>query len=149
MTLSDSFCVDRHRASFRQLVRNHIDILFANEAELLSLYETDDFDDALAAVKAETRIAAVTRSEKGAVLIEDGHSVAIEAEPVEKIVDTTGAGDLFAAGMLTGLATGRDLETSGRLGAIAAAEIISHIGARPNTNLKVLSQQRGIDLDSA
>jgi sugar/nucleoside kinase (ribokinase family) len=149
LTLSDSFCVDRHRAAFRQLVRNHIDILFANEAELLSLYETDNFDDALAAVKAETRIAAVTRSEKGAVLIEDGQSIAINAEPVEKVVDTTGAGDLFAAGMLTGLATGRDLETSGRLGAIAAAEIISHIGARPNTDLKALAQQRGIDLDAA
>jgi sugar/nucleoside kinase (ribokinase family) len=146
LTLSDSFCVDRHRAAFRQLVRNHIDILFANEAELLSLYETEDFDEALAAVTAETRIAAVTRSEKGAVLIEDGQSVAISAEPVDKVVDTTGAGDLFAAGMLTGLATGRDLETSGRLGAIAAAEIISHIGARPNTDLKALAGQRGIEL---
>lgn len=148
LTLSDSFCVDRHRAAFRQLVRNHIDILFANEAELLSLYETEDFDEALAAVTAETRIAAVTRSEKGAVLIEDGKSVAINAEPVDKVVDTTGAGDLFAAGMLTGLATGHDLETSGRLGAIAAAEIISHIGARPNVDLKALATQRGIDLGS-
>ncbi|WP_420430235.1 adenosine kinase [Hyphobacterium sp.] len=148
LTLSDSFCVDRHRAAFRQLVRNHIDILFANEAELLSLYETDSFDEALAAVTAETRIAAVTRSEKGAVLIEDGKSVAIAAEPVDRVVDTTGAGDLFAAGMLTGLATGHDLETSGRLGAIAAAEIISHIGARPNADLKALAAQRGIDLDS-
>lgn len=148
LTLSDSFCVDRHRAAFRQLVRNHIDILFANEAELLSLYETDDFDEALAAVTAETRIAAVTRSEKGAVLIEDGKSVAITAEPIDKVVDTTGAGDLFAAGMLTGLATGHDLETSGRLGAIAAAEIISHIGARPNADLRALAEQRGIDLGS-
>ncbi len=146
LTLSDSFCVDRHRAAFRQLVRNHVDILFANEAELISLYEADDFDSALAAVTAETRIAAITRSEKGAVLIDSGNSLAIPAEPVDKVVDTTGAGDLFAAGMLTGLAKGLDLETSGRLGAIAAAEIISHIGARPNVSLKALAEARGIAL---
>lgn len=149
LTLSDSFCVDRHRAAFRQLVRNHIDILFANEAELLSLYETDDFEEALKAVTAETRIAAVTRSEKGAVLIREGEVTKIAAEPVSRIVDTTGAGDLFAAGMLTGLAKGLDMETSGRLGAIAAAEIISHIGARPNTGLKALANAAGIDLGEA
>lgn len=146
LTLSDSFCVDRHRAAFRQLVRNHVDILFANEAELVSLYEADSFDAALDAVKAETRIAAITRSEKGAVLIDRGDTLAIPAEPVSQIVDTTGAGDLFAAGMLTGLAKGLDLETAGRLGAIAAAEIISHIGARPNINLKDLAESKGIDL---
>lgn len=146
LTLSDSFCVDRHRAAFRQLVRNHVDILFANEAELVSLYETGDFDAALDAVRAETRIAAVTRSEKGAVLIDKGVAISIPAEPVSAVVDTTGAGDLFAAGMLTGLATGLDLQTSGRLGAIAAAEIISHIGARPNVSLRELAQKNGIDL---
>lgn len=146
LTLSDSFCVDRHRAAFRHLVRNHVDILFANEAELVSLYETDNFDAALDAVKAETRIAAITRSEKGAVLIDKGDALTIPAEPVSQIVDTTGAGDLFAAGMLTGLAKGLDLETAGRLGAIAAAEIISHIGARPNINLKDLAESKGIDL---
>jgi len=148
LTLSDSFCVDRHRAAFRQLVRNHVDILFANEAELISLYETNDFDEALEAVKAETRIAAITRSEKGAVLIDKGNVVSIHAEPVSKIVDTTGAGDLFAAGMLTGLAQGLDLETSGRLGAIAAAEIISHIGARPNVSLAELAATNGISLNA-
>lgn len=146
LTLSDSFCVDRHRAAFRQLVRNHVDILFANEAELVSLYEADGFDEALDAVKAETRIAAITRSEKGAVLIDKGETLSIPAEPVSKVVDTTGAGDLFAAGMLTGLARGHDLETSGRLGAIAAAEIISHIGARPNVSLKVLAETHGIEI---
>lgn len=146
LTLSDSFCVDRHRAAFRQLVRNHVDILFANEAELLSLYETADFDDALKAVTAETRIAAITRSEKGAVLIHDGEVTKVAAEPVARVVDTTGAGDLFAAGMLTGLAKGLDMASCGRLGAIAAAEIISHIGARPNTNLSDLAGAAGIAL---
>ena len=146
LTLSDSFCVDRHRAAFRQLVRNHIDILFANEAELVSLYEADGFDEALDAVKAETRIAAITRSEKGTVLIDRGETLSIPAEPVSKVIDTTGAGDLFAAGMLTGLARGHDLETSGRLGAIAAAEIISHIGARPNVSLKLLAETYGIEI---
>ncbi len=147
LTLSDSFCVDRHRAAFRQLVRNHIDILFANEAELVSLYETGDFDSALNAVKAETRIAILTRSEKGAVLIDRGEALSIPAVPVKQVVDTTGAGDLFAAGMLTGLAKGLDLETSGRLGAIAAAEIISHIGARPDISLKQLAQTHGIEME--
>jgi len=148
LTLSDSFCVDRHRAAFRQLVRNHIDILFANEAELISLYEANNFDEALEAVKAETRIAAITRSEKGAVLIDNGVAESIPAEPVDKIVDTTGAGDLFAAGMLTGLSRGLDLKTSGRLGAIAAAEIISHIGARPNVSLAELAANNGIEFTS-
>ena len=146
LTLSDSFCVDRHRSAFRQLVRNHVDILFANEAELVSLYEAGSFDEALKAVTAETRIAAITRSEKGAVLIDRGEAISIPAEPVSAVVDTTGAGDLFAAGMLTGLASGLDLQTSGRLGAIAAAEIISHIGARPNVSLRVLAQKNGIEL---
>lgn len=146
LTLSDSFCVDRHRAAFRQLVRNHVDILFANEAELVSLYEAGSFDEALSAVKAETRIAAVTRSEKGAVLIDRGEVVSVTAEPVEEITDTTGAGDLFAAGMLTGLAQGLTLEASGRLGAIAAAEVISHYGARPMADLKALANTAGIRL---
>ncbi|WP_421789542.1 adenosine kinase [Hyphobacterium sp.] len=146
LTLSDSFCVDRHRAAFRQLVRNHVDILFANEAELISLYEADNFDGALESVRAETRIAAVTRSEKGAVLIDRGHVASVPAVPVEKVIDTTGAGDLFAAGMLTGLAKGLSLESSGQLGAIAAAEVISHYGARPMADLKALAAQAGIEL---
>jgi sugar/nucleoside kinase (ribokinase family) len=147
LTLSDSFCVDRHRPAFRQLVRNHVDILFANEDEITSLYEATSFDDAIDQVRQETRIAAITRSEKGAVLIEGGEATTIPAEPVDKIVDTTGAGDLFAAGVLSGLSKGLDLTSSGRLGAIAAAEIISHIGARPNVELGALARSSGIELN--
>ncbi len=143
LTLSDVFCVERHRDSFRHLVKNHVDILFANEAELQSLYETDDFDEALAKVASETKVAAVTRSEKGAVITRGSEKVEVPAEPVEKVLDTTGAGDLFAAGFLTGFAREADLETCGRLGVIAAGEIISHVGARPETDLKKLAESRG------
>ncbi len=149
LTLSDVFCVERHRDSFRQLVKNHVDVLFANEAELKSLYETDDFDTALAAVRAETRVAAVTRSEKGAVIVSGDEEARVPAEPVAKIVDTTGAGDLFAAGFLTGYARGADLETCGRLGVIAAGEIISHMGARPQVRLADLAAKAGISLPPA
>lgn len=149
LTLSDVFCVERHRDSFRQLVKNHVDVLFANEAELKSLYETEDFDTALAAVRAETRVAAVTRSEKGAVIVSGDDEARVPAEPVAKIVDTTGAGDLFAAGFLTGYARGADLETCGRLGVIAAGEIISHMGARPQVSLADLAAKAGISLSPA
>ena len=143
LTLSDVFCVERHRDSFRHLVKNHVDILFANEAELKSLYETEDFEAALARVASETKVAAVTRSEKGAVITRGSEMVEVPAEPVEKVLDTTGAGDLFAAGFLTGFARDADLETCGRLGVIAAGEIISHFGARPETDLKKLAESRG------
>lgn len=135
LTLSDTFCVDRHRAAFRQLVRNHIDILLANEAEIMALYETDDFELALASVRAETRLAAVTRSEKGAVIVCGDETEEVAAQPVDQVVDTTGAGDLFAAGFLLGAARGQGLYESGRMGVIAAAEVISHYGARPETRL--------------
>jgi len=138
LTLSDTFCVDRHRASFRQLVRNHIDILLANEAEIMALYETDDFELALASVRAETRLAAVTRSEKGAVIVCGDETEEVAAKAVDKVVDTTGAGDLFAAGFLLGAARGQSLYESGRMGVIAAAEVISHYGARPETRLEDL-----------
>lgn len=144
LTLSDSFCVDRHRDSFRQLVKNHVDVLFANEAELKSLYETSDFDAALAQVRAETKVAAVTRSEKGAVIVSGETTVTVPADPVAELVDTTGAGDLFAAGFLTGFAKDCDLELCGKLGVMAAAEVISHVGARPETSLKRLAETRGI-----
>ncbi|MFW5661431.1 MAG: adenosine kinase, partial [Oceanicaulis sp.] len=130
LTLSDVFCVERHRDSFRDLVKHHIDILLANEAELKSLYETEDFDAALKTVRGEVEIAAVTRSEKGAVIVSGSDTAEVPAERVEKVVDTTGAGDLFAAGLLIGLARGTSLEVAGRLGVIAAGEIISHMGAR-------------------
>ena len=146
LTLSDVFCVERHRDSFRQLVQNHVDVLFANEAELKSLYETEDFDAALAAVRAETRVAAVTRSEKGAVIVSGEDEARVPATAVDKVVDTTGAGDLFAAGFLTGYARGADLETCGRLGVIAAGEIISHMGARPQVKLADLAAKAGVSI---
>ncbi len=149
LTLSDPFCVDRHRASFRDLVANHVDVIFANEAELKSLYQMESFDAALAAVRAETHIAAVTRSEKGAVIVSGEQSVAVPADPVEKLVDTTGAGDLFAAGFLLGLARGASLETCGRLGVMAAAEVISHVGARPLVSLAELARKRAIAIPAA
>jgi sugar/nucleoside kinase (ribokinase family) len=149
LTLSDIFCVERHRDSFRQLVKNHVDVLFANEAELKSLYETEDFDAALASVRAETRVAAVTRSEKGAVIVAGDEEARVPATPVAKVVDTTGAGDLFAAGFLTGYARGADLETCGRLGVIAAGEIISHMGARPQVKLADLAAKAGVSIPAA
>ena len=147
LTLSDVFCVERHKPAFRHLVANHIDILLSNEAELLALYDTDDFDTALAAVRQDVAIAAVTRSEKGAVIVAGEETVSVPAEPVTQLVDTTGAGDLFAAGFLFGIARGRSLEEAGKMGAISAAEIISHYGARPEKSLKSLAEQSGIAFD--
>ncbi len=138
-TLSDGFCVDRHRDSFRELARGGVDILFANEDELKSLYETDDFDEAVAAQRGGAQIAAITRSAEGAVILFGDETITVPAEPVAKVVDTTGAGDLFAAGFLAGLEQRRDLTDCARLGAVAAAEIISHYGARPEADLKVLA----------
>jgi len=135
LTLSDSFCVERHRADFLDLVEGQVDVLFANEAEVRSLYEADEFDGVLAHVRGHCEIAALTRSEKGSVVVagEDVHVV--DAHRVPKVVDTTGAGDQYAAGFLHGLTRGHDLATCGRLGALAAAEVISHLGARPETSL--------------
>ncbi len=144
LTLSDPFCVDRHRADFRDLVRDSVDILFANEAEILSLYQTAAFEEAAQRVQADTKLAALTRSEKGSVILGDGRSIAIPAAPVARVVDTTGAGDLYAAGFLYGVAVGKDLETAGRLGSLAAAEIISHIGARPEVRLQELARAKGL-----
>ncbi|HCY55729.1 MAG TPA: adenosine kinase [Oceanicaulis sp.] len=149
LTLSDPFCVDRHRASFRQLIAGHVDVVFANEVELKSLYQSEEFDAALAQLRAETRIAAITRSEKGAVIISGEDTVRVPADPVEKLVDTTGAGDLFAAGFLLGLARGADLETCGRLGVLSAAEVISHVGARPLVSLAELAARRGLVIPAA
>ncbi len=138
ITLSDSFCVDRYRDEFRSLVRDKIDILFGNEAELKSLYQVDSFDKALEMARKEAKIAALTRSEKGSVVIKGSETHAVPAAPVSKIVDTTGAGDLYAAGFLFGFTRGKPLAECARLGGIAAAEIISHVGARPETPLKDL-----------
>tara|TARA_R110000868_G_scaffold45045_2_gene149841 strand:- start:10096 stop:11103 length:1008 start_codon:yes stop_codon:yes gene_type:complete len=147
LTLSDTFCVARHRAAFRHLVAHHIDILLANEAELLALYECEDFDMALEQCRKDVAIAAVTRGENGAVLIRGEETVEIKAEAVTRLVDTTGAGDLFASGFLLGLAQGRDLADAGRMGAICAAEIISHFGARPECSLKSLAEDAGIPFE--
>jgi sugar/nucleoside kinase (ribokinase family) len=142
-TLSDSFCISRHRDDFQRLIdEGRIDILFANEAEILSLTGEEDFDAAVTAVAAKVPTLVVTRSDKGATGVEGGKRIDIPAEPVEAIVDTTGAGDLFAAGFLVGHAQGRSLEDALRMGAIAAAEIISHYGARPEADLKALVKIR-------
>jgi sugar/nucleoside kinase (ribokinase family) len=138
MTLSDSFCVERNRADFLDLIPASIDILFANEAELLALFETDDFDAAVNRLATMVSLAAVTRGSRGSLLIEGDRVEEIAASPVE-VVDTTGAGDLYAAGVLFGLAHGHDLASCGRLGSLAASEIISHIGARPEASLAQLS----------
>ena len=142
-TLSDAFCIDRHRADFRALIEEGlIDILFANEAEILSLNQTDDLETAVSATAAKVPLLVVTRSEQGAIAVQGGTRYAVPAEPVERIVDTTGAGDLFAAGFLAGQTQGRDIQASLTIGAIAAAEVISHYGARPEADLKALVKQR-------
>jgi sugar/nucleoside kinase (ribokinase family) len=139
LTLSDPFCVERHRAEFHELMEHHVDILFANEAEIVSLYQARDFEDALRHVHVrKNKIVILTRSEKGSVVCRDGAVHAVPAERVERVVDSTGAGDLYAAGFLYGLTHGRDLKTCARIGAIAAAEVISHFGARPETSLEAL-----------
>ncbi len=139
LTLSDPFCVDRHRAAFRELVERHVDILFANEAEIRALYEAADFDAALQQVRRHCAVAALTRSERGSVVVAGDAVHVVEAHPVRAVVDTTGAGDLYAAGFMFGLSRGRSLATCGRLGSLAAAEVISHVGARPQTPLAQLA----------
>ncbi len=146
LTLSDGFCVDRHRDSFRHLVKNHVDILFANEGEILSLYEVDDFDAAAAEVRKECTLAALTRSEKGSSIVTRNEVIHVAAEPIDRLVDATGAGDLYAAGFLSGMAKGLPLDQCGKLGSIAAAEVISHFGARPETSLKDLAGGKGVSL---
>lgn len=144
-SLSDSFCVDRYRSEFRELLREGaIDILFGNEGEVRALYETADLASALEALAAECPFAVVTRSEKGALVVREGRQVAVPAAPVERVVDLTGAGDLFAAGFLFGLARGYDEAQCARLGSMAAAEVISHLGARPQARLADLASEAGL-----
>jgi sugar/nucleoside kinase (ribokinase family) len=144
LSLSDPFCVARHRARFRDLVAGHVDILFANEAEICALYETADFAAAAVAVTGQVAIAALTRSAAGSVILADGAEHRVAAAPVARIVDTTGAGDLYAAGFLHGLTRGMALPTCGAVGSLCAAEIIGHIGARPERNLSELVAEAGI-----
>ncbi len=142
LTLSDSFCVGRHRAAFQALVEGHVDILFANEDEIKSLYETDTFEEALAIVRNKCEISALTRSEKGSVIVRGDAVTEVKAEPVAKVLDTTGAGDVYAAGFLYGYTEGMSMAQCGQLGSIAAAEVISHIGPRPHVSLKDLIPRR-------
>lgn len=140
LTLSDAFCVDRHRDEFRALIADSVDILFANESEILSLWQAKSFDEAVRACQArKDRVWAITRSEKGSVVIGNGLATHVPAEKIAKLVDTTGAGDLYASGFLLGLAQERPLSECARLGHICAAEVISHYGARPETGLKALA----------
>jgi len=144
LTLSDPFCVDRYRDEFLHLIETEVDILFANEAELKSLYQTDSFDDGLQALMHHCPMAGLTRSEHGSVVLWNDEVHVISAYPVEKVVDTTGAGDAYAAGFLFGLATGKDAKTCGQLGSLAASEVISHFGARPEADLKELASKAGL-----
>jgi len=146
LTLSDSFCVDRFRGEFIGLMRsNTVDTLFSNTDELLSLYETPHFHEALDALRAENVLGIVTRSEKGCIVVRGDKTWEAPAFPIAKLVDTTGAGDMFAAGFLAGLARGADMTTCGRLGALAAAEIIQHLGARPEAPLNALAKEKGLE----
>jgi sugar/nucleoside kinase (ribokinase family) len=145
LTLSDSFCVDRYRGEFLGLMRSGtVDLIFANEAELHSLYQTADFEGALKQLASDVKIGVVTRSEKGCIVAAKDTFTSVPAFPIDRMVDTTGAGDLFAAGFLFGLARGTGYQDAGRLGALAAAEVIQHIGARPQTSLKALAQANGL-----
>lgn len=141
LTLSDAFCVGRFRDEFLELVEHHVDILFANEHEILSLYQVETFDEAARQVRAHVEIAALTRSEKGSVVVRGDEAHVIKAEQDVKVVDTTGAGDAYAAGFLYAFTQGRDLATCARLGGVMAAEVISHYGARPEADVKALAAQ--------
>jgi sugar/nucleoside kinase (ribokinase family) len=138
LSLSDPFCVARHRAEFRELVGD-VDVLFANEAEVTSLYEVNSFEEAMSAARAEVELAALTRSEDGSVVLRGAETVRVSAEPA-RVKDTTGAGDAYAAGFLVGLTRGLSLGACGRLGSIAAAEVIGHYGARPEADLRMLAR---------
>lgn len=138
MTLSDAFCVDRHREDWLALLSDRVDLVFANESEICSLFETDDFDAAADKIADLVEIAALTRSAKGSVVRAGGEAIVVPAAPVAHVVDATGAGDLYASGFLHGLATGAGLRRCAEMGSLAAAEVISHVGARPLVDLAEL-----------
>lgn len=143
LTLSDSFVVERHRGGLLGFIESQVDVLFANESELLALFQTDNFDIACEALRTRCDLAAVTRSEKGSVILSQGERLSVAVEPVEKVVDTTGAGDQYAAGFMFGLSHGRPLQQCGKLASLAAAEVISHYGPRPQVSLKDLAASKG------
>lgn len=144
ITLSDSFCVERHRESFLDLIKGSIDIVFANEGEIKSLYQTQNFDGAVAAIRKDCPMAVLTRSEKGSMVVRGGETIEVNAYPVSKVVDVTGAGDLYAAGFLFGHTKHMSLAKCASLGSLAAAEIISHTGARPEVNLGEHAKKMGV-----
>jgi sugar/nucleoside kinase (ribokinase family) len=147
LTLSDSFCVDRYRAEFLELIKKGtVDIVFSNEHELHSLYETADFDTAVKALQADAKLAVVTRSAKGCMVVSREEMLAVHAMPIEQVVDVTGAGDLFAAGFLVGHSRGKDHRTAAQLGALAAAEVIQHVGARPAVSLNAHAAENGLPM---
>ncbi|MCB9989450.1 MAG: adenosine kinase [Rhodospirillales bacterium] len=141
LSLSDPFCVDRHRADFQGLVEHHIDILFANEDEIKSLYQVETFEEAVQAVAAKCEVAALTRSAKGSVIVADGKVIEIAPGHPEHVVDTTGAGDQYAAGFLYGYTNGRTLAECGHLGTLAATEVIQHMGPRPEVSYSELMEK--------
>jgi sugar/nucleoside kinase (ribokinase family) len=146
LTLSDVFCVERHRQSFRHLVAGHVDILFSNEREILSLYEENDLGAAMAAARKDCPAVIVTRSEIGSLIAANGEVVEVKPFPVAQVVDSTGAGDQYAAGFLYGFARGRPLAVCGAFASMAAAEVISHFGPRPETNLRALALKHGLSV---
>ncbi len=143
LSLSDSFCVDRHRSTFLNFIKSKVDILFANEEEICALYETQSLEDAIQAVSNDCSLAALTRSSKGSIIVNSDDRIEVAAEPVQEIVDTTGAGDLYAAGFLHGYAQNLHLANCGKLASLAASEIISHLGARPEQSLHELAKKHG------
>jgi sugar/nucleoside kinase (ribokinase family) len=143
LTLSDGFVVERHRKGLMGFIEGQVDLLFANEDELTALFETDDFDKAIEALRPHVKLAAVTRGAAGSVILSQGERLSVAASPVEKVVDTTGAGDQYAAGFMFGLARGRPLQQCGKLASLAAAEVISHYGPRPQVSLKDLAAAQG------
>ncbi len=144
LSLSDAFCVDRHRDDFRKLVREGADIVFANEKEITSLYQVNSFEEAAELALEDCEMSVLTRSEAGSLIVAKGETIEVAAQPVAEVVDVTGAGDLYAAGFLFGLTQGAPLEACGRLGSLAAAEVIGHIGARPETPLRKLAEGEGL-----
>ena len=143
LTLSDGFVVERHRAGLMGFIESQVDLLFANESEICALFQTDDFDMAVEALRPHVKLGAITRGAAGSVILSDGERLSVKVEAVQKVVDTTGAGDQYAAGFMFGLARGRPLQQCGQLGSLAAAEVISHYGPRPRVSLKDLAAAKG------
>jgi len=144
LTLSDTFCVERHKEAWRSLVADQVDILFANEGEAMALYDVDTVEAAIEHVKADVEVAAVTRGPNGSLVVHDGEVITVAAHPVEKVVDTTAAGDLYSAGFLYGFTNGRSLESCGRLASVAASAVLGHTGARPGLSLAQLADTMGL-----